>query len=116
MRNSPDTLVRLTGLLAPLGPVRAKAMFGGHGLYLGDAMLAIVADDTLYLKADDGIRAIFEAAGAPPFRPYPDRPAAMSFYRVPADRLDDPALLLDWARPALEAARRAVAAKRRKRR
>jgi DNA transformation protein and related proteins len=37
--------------LSPLGGVRAKRMFGGHGVYLEGLFFALVADDTLYLKA-----------------------------------------------------------------
>lgn len=114
MRNSPAVLDRLLDLLSPLGAVRARAMFGGHGLYVGDAMVAIVAGDTLYLKGDDGNRALFEAADARPFRPRADRPTVMSFFEVPPERLEDPAALLAWAGPAQEAALRALAAKRRK--
>jgi DNA transformation protein len=33
--------------LSPLGTVRAKAMSGGHGLYLDERFVAIVADEVL---------------------------------------------------------------------
>ena len=39
---------RALGLLVPLGPVRARAMFGGYGVYQRDTFFAIVVDDTLY--------------------------------------------------------------------
>ena len=37
-------------LLAPLGAVRVRRMFGGWGLYVGDVFVALVLDDQLYLK------------------------------------------------------------------
>ena len=39
--------------LGELGPVTSRAMFGGHGLYLGDHFFAIVYRDRLYFKTDD---------------------------------------------------------------
>ena len=39
-------------LLAPLGNVRARAMFGGYGIYRGEIMFAIITDDRMYFKAD----------------------------------------------------------------
>ena len=49
--------------LQPLGPVGARRMFGGHGIYLDGVMFALIADDQLYLKVDGGNRAAYEAAG-----------------------------------------------------
>ena len=97
----------LLDLLAPLGPVRAKRMFGGGGLYLDGTMFAIVADDVLYLKADDGNRGDFEARGLPPFRySRGGREFALSYHEAPPDLLDDADDLAAWARKAWEAARR----------
>jgi hypothetical protein len=39
-------------LLAPLGNVSARRMFGGYGIYRDGLMLGLVASDVLYLKAD----------------------------------------------------------------
>ena len=57
----------LVELLAPLGPVTAKRMFGGFGLYLDGLMFAIIVDDSLYLKADAENRATFAARDMAPF-------------------------------------------------
>jgi hypothetical protein len=43
-------------LLAPLGEVRAKRMFGGYGLYVDDVFIAIVSGDALYMKVDEQTR------------------------------------------------------------
>lgn len=101
-------------LLAPLGRVTYRSMFGGWGFYLDGLFFAVADEDVLYLKADDGNRPLYEAAGSGPFRPYPDRDATMSYYEVPAEVLDDAEALAEWARAALEAARRARAGKRRR--
>jgi len=97
-------------LLSPLGPpgaVRARAMFGGHGVYLDDLMFALVARDVLYLKVDDGNRPAYEAAGTGPFKPYADRPTTMSYCQAPAPLFDEPEALLAWAHEAVAAALRA---------
>jgi DNA transformation protein len=99
--------------LAPLGPVRAQRMFGGHGLYLDDAMLAIVVDDIVYLKTDDGNRTAFEGLGMMPFE-YVRRGKSvrLGFHRLPDTALDEREELLRLARLALEAALRARAGRR----
>jgi DNA transformation protein len=50
-------------LLAPAGAVRSRRMFGGYGLYVDDLFVAIIVQDTLYLKTDDESRHRFEEAG-----------------------------------------------------
>ena len=88
-----------------VGPVTARSMFGGVGLYCDGLFFALIDDDTLYFKVDDGNRPDFEAAGAGPFRPYGDE-RAMQYYELPADVLEDPDRLREWAEKALDAARR----------
>ena len=48
--------------LGELPDLVGKAMFGGHGLYVDDLFVALIAGDTLYLKADADSAAQFEAA------------------------------------------------------
>ena len=50
MARQSEFVTYLLEQLAPLGEVRARAMFGGYGIYLGERMFALVAEDTLYLK------------------------------------------------------------------
>ena len=99
-------------LLSPLGDVRAKRMFGGYGLYCDGVMMALTYDDVLYLRTDERTRTAYEAEGLPPFRPFPDRPMTMPYHRPPDSVLDDGEEMLAWARPAFEAALRAQAAKK----
>jgi len=88
--------------LAPAGRVAARAMFGGVGLYLDGLFFALIDDDTLYFKADDATRARYEQAGSKPFSPFPDRPdQTMAYWQVPAEVLEDPEQLTEWAREAL---------------
>ncbi len=106
MTFSPEFRDHVLDLLAPLGAVRSKSMFGGAGLYLDGVMIALIADDILFFKVDDITRADFEAVGSTPFVPFPDKPYAMSYYQAPEDALENSEDLCTWARSAWEAARR----------
>jgi DNA transformation protein and related proteins len=103
-------------LLAPAGKVRARRMFGGHGIYTDDLFIAIVAFDRLYLKVDASTRPQFEAAGCQPFvYEGKARPIEMSYWTVPAEALESPAEMLPWARLAIQAAVAARSAKEKRR-
>jgi DNA transformation protein len=110
-----EFVTHVLDLLEPLGPVSARRMFGGYGIYLDRSMFALVADDTLYLKVDDESRGEFEAAGLDPFR-YTKKGKSyqMSYHAAPEDALEDAELLRDWARKAVDAAMRAARGERKK--
>lgn len=96
-------------LLSPLGAVRVKAMFGGHGLYVDECFVAIVADEVLYLKADAQSAPAFAAAGSAPFTYTAGvKIVTMSYWRAPADAMESPAAMRPWGRLAVEAAMRAA--------
>ena len=104
----PPFALHLVDLLAPLGPVLYRRMFGGAGLFIDGRMFAILADETLYLKVDDTTRAAFEAAGFAPFTCVAKtRTITLPYHQMPDEILDDPDDLLDWARKAVAAAMRA---------
>jgi DNA transformation protein len=88
--------------LSGWGKVTARKMFGGAGLYRDGRMFGLIADDVAYLKVDDSNRQEFEAAGSPPFKPYPDKPTSMSYYEIPRDILEDPEELAEWAQRSLD--------------
>ena len=99
-------------LFGPFGTVGARAMFGGHGVYLDGLMIAIVSEDTLYLKADEMNRVEFEQAGCEIFGyARKGKRATLGFYRTPADAMESPELMLPWARSAYAAALRTNAKK-----
>lgn len=81
--------------------VRARAMFGGVGIYSGDRFFALLDDDVLYFKVDDTNRGDFEARGMGPFRPAGPDGEVMQYYEVPADVLEDADALRPWALRAL---------------
>lgn len=96
-------------LLACLGPCKAKRMFGGWGISVDGLNVAILANlgggDTLWLKATDESRAQFEAAGCQRFTyTAKGRERSANYYSAPADAMESPALMRDWAQLALQAA------------
>jgi len=95
-------------------PVRARAMFGGVGLYAGEVFFALIADDALYIRADDATRAEFESLGMAPFRPFEEHGPVMSYYQLPEEVLEEPERLRDWAERAIANARLARRQKRKK--
>lgn len=100
-------------LLGALGPARARRMFGGHGIYVDDLFIALIALDRLYLKTDEGTRAAFAAAGCEPFvYTGQDKPVTMSYWTVPPEAMESPAEMLPWARRAMQAALAARASRR----
>lgn len=107
-----DSYVEYTlELLEPLGPVRARAMFGGWGVYHDGRMIGLIAEDRLYLKTDDITRPAFEDAGGEPFVYDPGngrKPVTMSYWAPPADASDDAHAMLPWARRAVDAALRSA--------
>lgn len=93
--------------LHELDDVVPRAMFGGVGLYSRGVFFGILASDVLYLKVDDTNRGDYERARMAPFRPYPDRAGTMEYFAVPIDVLEHASELSEWARKAVDVARRA---------
>ena len=113
---TPSYLAHVVEQLSRVVPaLRSRAMFGEAGLYAGDAFFALVADDSLYFKVDDASRPEFEHRGMPPFRPYGEGGAAMQYYQVPEEVLEDPELLRTWADRAIAIARQKKARPSRRR-
>ena len=98
---SDEFLTYVLDQLSPWGDVTARKMFGGAGLYRNGKMFGLVADDVAYLKVDDSNREDFEGAGSSPFKPYPDKPATMSYFEVPPEVLEKPEELIRWAERSL---------------
>ena len=114
-KDSKELLAHSLELLAPLGPLRSRRMFGGWGIYVDDIFIALIAFDQLYLKADAESRPQFEAAGCAPFQ-YEREGHVMSlgYFVAPEEAMESPALMTPWARLALGAALRARASKAKK--
>jgi DNA transformation protein and related proteins len=110
VRAREDTALpdHLTDLLRPLGTIRVRRMFGGHGIYADGLFFALIVDDDLYFKTDAISRPVFVAAGLEEWV-YVKRgkPVRMRYFRPPEDVYEDVESLRHWGGLALDAARRA---------
>lgn len=113
---SEDFIAYLQDLFVDFGPVSARAMFGGYGLYHDGVMFAVVMDDGLYLKADAQTLETFEAARCAPFvYAHGGKQLTMSYWAAPEAAMDSSQAMLPWARLAFEAALRKANAPKRSR-
>ena len=108
MANSDEFVRHVLDLMAPLGAVRSRAMFGGHGIDLGGATFAIVVDDRLYFKTDAATRAGYEKLGLAPFTYVArGRRVALQYHEAPPDVLESSEVMRQRALEALAVALRA---------
>lgn len=100
-------------LCRPLGNVTWKRMFGGLCFWHDGLAFALVIDEALWFKVDAENGPAFDERGLPRFSytTKTGRTTVMSYARAPEEVYDDPDVFVAWARPAIEAARRAAAAK-----
>jgi DNA transformation protein len=98
-------LAYLLEQLQGVSGLRSRRMFGGIGLYGDDVFFGLIDDDTLYFKTNDSNVAAYLERGMPRFMPFPERPeATLGYHQVPADVIEDPETLVDWARRSVAVA------------
>ena len=114
MPNPSGFVLHVVEMLGGFGPVEAKPMFGGWGLYHAGSFFALVYADTLYLKTDADNRAQFDALGLEPFvfQQKDGDTIVTSYCRAPAEALESPDVMAEWARRGYAAALRAAAKKK----
>jgi DNA transformation protein len=81
-------------LLAPLGDINSRSMFGGYGLFESGDMFALISKAKLYFKVDASSRPAYEEAGS-------ERHLPMPYYEVPDDVMEHPTKLHEWGRTAI---------------
>ena len=92
--------------------VGLKAMFGGYGIYREGLMFALIADESLYFKADDALVVEFTALGLPPFVfESRGKSVAMKYHLAPESVFEESAQMRHWADKAFLCAVRNAAAK-----
>lgn len=134
-KKSHPLLERTLPALQGAGEARARAMFGGFGIYLDDVIVGLVVrcrrgrhqikktsyppngacEDRLFFRVDHRNRPDYIHAGSTPFS-YEGRggkPVEMPYWEVPGDVQAEPDRLCDWASKARSASVAARAARRR---
>jgi len=94
-------------LLAPLGPVSCRSMFGGLGIFFEGRMFALISGTGLFFKVDDSNRAAYSEVGREQY-------GRMPYHQIPANVLHDEAKLLQWANASIAVARTATKKKQRR--
>ena len=98
---------QIMDLLAPIGDIYSRAMFGGYGILHEGDMFAFISDSSLYFKVDDSNRAQYEDSGS-------EKLGRISYYEVPPHVFEEPAELHEWANISVAVGHVAATKKRRK--
>jgi len=99
-------------LMQSVGPVSARGMFGGYGIFLDGLMFGLIADSVLYLKVDIEIEEEFRSKGLEAFTyNKKGKEYKMSYYQAPEETLEDAEEMNLWANKAYGAALRATSKK-----
>jgi TfoX/Sxy family transcriptional regulator of competence genes len=83
MSTSKETVAFLLAQLEPLD-VRARAMFGEYGVYCDEKFVALVCDDTFFLKPTDAAEPF-----AADLTPEPAYPGSNDYLAVDGDLVED---------------------------
>lgn len=93
--------------MTPFGRARARAMFGGYGIYMDDRIFAIIVDDRLYFKADAATRSEFAVKGLGPFTyVVRGKSVTMPYFEAPPEVFEEPDSMRHWVQLAYAAAGR----------
>lgn len=114
MSASEAIIELLREVLETTGAFKARAMFGGHGLYLDGMFFAILDDGVLYFKTSAATAARYDHEAMPAFM-YQTKTgvkALGSYRRVPERLYDETDELETWVREAVAAARAASSKKK----
>ena len=88
--------------LSALPDLRAKAMFGAHGIYSGEKFFGILDEGRLFFKTDAATEKDFSARGMGPFTyKMKGKVMTMAYHEVPPEILEQPHELTAWARKAI---------------
>ncbi len=89
--------------LSALPELRARAMFGAHGLYSGERFFGILDEGRLFFKTDTQSQADYTARGMGPFTyESKGKVMTMAYHEVPPDVLENAPELTAWAQRAIQ--------------
>jgi len=96
MPREDPTVTDLLDRLGSLDGVRARRMFGGHGIFLRGQIFAIVDEGRIYFKVDERLKEEFAALGSGPFT-YALGKTISTYYELPVDILEETPRLIETA-------------------
>ena len=105
MSQAQDYATHIVDLLHAFGDCQARRMFGGFGIFHQGLMFGLIADGSLYLKADAESRECFvhELIRGSLKK---GKECQLSYYLARDELFEDDAACLGWARLAFDAALR----------
>lgn len=100
-----EFIAYVVDLMQGIGPVTARGMFGGHGIFLNGLMFGLIADSVLYLKVDKDSEPAFREKGLEAFSyNKKGKQYRMSYYQAPEEVFEDLDEMNSWAKKAYKAA------------
>lgn len=88
-------------LLSPYGSIKARAMFGGYGVYKDSLIVGIIVDDELYFKVDTQSSELYKSMGSRPFcYRARDKVVNMSYWLVLPEIIENEMLLESYLHKA----------------
>lgn len=109
---SKEFVDRVTETLGAVRPITVKKMFGGIGLYVGDAFFALGDDDRLYFKVDAKTVADYESKGMGPW--ICNGRVNEKYRELPAHVLENGETLGEWIDEAVRVVNEAPAPKKKR--
>jgi len=93
--------------LQPHGPITARAMFGGYGIYFDKIIFASIVERELYFRIDEENQKDYESFGSKPFvYEGGKKPVVMPYRILPQAILEDAKQLPHWIKKACQASLR----------
>lgn len=93
MASRAEIVEYIAAQISSAGVIRYLKMFGEYGIYCDEKMIALVADDQMFVKPTAGGREyIGEPEEAPPY------PGAKLWFLIPEDNWDDAVWLTELIR------------------
>ncbi len=93
-------------LFEQFGSVKSRSMFGGFGIFIDDAMFALVVNNQLHIRADDQSAKKYQQQGYEPYV-YKKRgfPVVTKYFALPENFWDTPEEIISKAKIALDHAK-----------
>ena len=93
--------------LTPHGPITARAMFGGYGIYYGKVIFASLVEGKLFFRVDETNEKDYHSYGSEPFVfEGGKKPAVMPYLTLPEEILENPKQLPRWIEKSKQASLR----------